>query len=603
MKRYISLFLVCVMLFVMLPISASASSLMKASGKIMDYIKSKEGCELTAYKLEGETYYTIGYGHYGPDVSKGQTITKAQADALFAQDLKNYEAAVNVYIDNYRISLNQNQFDALVSFTYNCGVEWVNNSWRIANYLKKGFKDSNGNPIADQEIADAFGVISNSGAGLLPGLIKRRIEEAKIFLYGDYAGTGSRDFIYTILDVNGGNLTNGNKVVIYTKNQPFGQIPKATKSGYYLSGWKTSGGTVYTNSSIAKANLELTAVWKSGTAPTSYAVTVNGGYGSGNNASGTKVCISPMPKDGYDFVGWDAIGITITKSDGYYYFTMPAKAVTVTAKYEKQITGYLLTVNNGTGTGRYEAGTKVYIDPLVRPGYCFVGWEASGVSILYDKSCGGYYITMPSKPITITAKYVEGCIYGEACPSAHFADVSPDYWGHEGIDFCMSNNTFTGTSATTFSPENPMTRGMVVTLLYRLAGKPSVSGYTNPYSDIDREYCRNAVLWAKHYNIAIDDGYGLFCPDKIVSRQEFATILIRYANYLGFDIDNYTYADLSRYTDAGDIIADYRQSMEWAVGMKIIIGMTDTTLEPDSGITRAQVATMILRFMQACVAV
>ena len=70
------------MLFTLVPITASASSTMKASGKIMDYIKEKEGCRLTAYQLSGEQYYTIGYGHYGPDVSKGQKITQAKADEL-----------------------------------------------------------------------------------------------------------------------------------------------------------------------------------------------------------------------------------------------------------------------------------------------------------------------------------------------------------------------------------------------------------------------------------------------------------------------------------------------------------------------------------------
>lgn len=604
MKRYISLFLVCVMLFTLVPITASASSTMKASGKIMDYIKEKEGCVLTAYQLAGEEYYTIGYGHYGPDVSAGMTISQAQADSMFAQDLKTYEAAVNVYIDNYNLTLNQNQFDALVSFTYNCGIYWVDNGWRLSRYLKNNFKDSDGKPIPDQEIADAFGVICSGGSGILTGLIKRRIEEAKIFLYGDYAGTGSRDFVYMLLNANGGNLTGGNRVAIYTKGQPYGAMPEATRSGYYLYGWKSDGGSTYYPSStaIAKYNLNLTAVWKEGTAPTRYLLTVNGGFGSGKYTAGTKVCISPAQKSGYDFTGWSASGVTISKSDGYYYFTMPSKSVTITAQFESQNAPKTLTVNNGSGSGKYASGTKVYVDPVTKPGYCFVGWKADGVTVTYDKSSGGYYIIMPSKAVTITAMYQEGCIYGTACPSAHFTDVSSDHWGHEGIDFCINNKLLVGTSSNTFNPEDPMTRGMVVTVLYRLAGKPSVKNISTPYSDVFNEYYRDAALWAHANHITADNSYGLFLGDEIVSREEFALMLMRYAgsDYLDYDVDNSTFADLSGYTDAGDISPDCRQAMSWAVDKRIIIGITSTTLEPTSGATRAQVSTMLLRFMQAC---
>lgn len=99
-----------------------------------EFLKSEEGCVLTAYKLEGETYYTIGYGHYGPDVYAGMTITQAQADELFRTDIKEFEGYVNDYAVS-KFSLNQNQFDALVSYCYNRGPgglqQLVNNSSTI----------------------------------------------------------------------------------------------------------------------------------------------------------------------------------------------------------------------------------------------------------------------------------------------------------------------------------------------------------------------------------------------------------------------------------------------------------------------------------------
>ena len=109
MKRCMSFILVLLLLFSLVPFSASAASSMKASGNIIAYIKEKEGCRLEAYKLQGEDYWTIGYGHSGPDVKQGDKLTQEEADKLFAQDLKKYEAAVNGYIDEYNLSFNQSK--------------------------------------------------------------------------------------------------------------------------------------------------------------------------------------------------------------------------------------------------------------------------------------------------------------------------------------------------------------------------------------------------------------------------------------------------------------------------------------------------------------
>ena len=92
---------------------------MKISQNGINLIKQFEGCRLTAYKpVPTEKYYTIGYGHYGADVAPGMKITQAQADAFLLSDLQKFENAVNAT----GLKLNQNQFDALVSFTYNCGA-------------------------------------------------------------------------------------------------------------------------------------------------------------------------------------------------------------------------------------------------------------------------------------------------------------------------------------------------------------------------------------------------------------------------------------------------------------------------------------------------
>lgn len=140
---------------------------MRTSKEGIELIKSFEGVRLTAYKaVPTEKYYTIGYGHYGMDVTKGMTITHAQAEAYLINDLKKFEKSVN----DLNMSLTQNQFDALVSFTYNCG----------AGNLKKLVKGRN-----TLAIADAMLLYTKSGGRELKGLVKRRKKERELFLKND----------------------------------------------------------------------------------------------------------------------------------------------------------------------------------------------------------------------------------------------------------------------------------------------------------------------------------------------------------------------------------------------------------------------------------
>ena len=129
-----------------------------------NFIKSFEGLRLKAYKVhEGEKYYTIGYGHYGPDVTKNMVITEGQANALFDHDIKKYVNAVN----NCKLAFtpNQNQFDALVSFCYNLGVNIMDDF--IA--------------MSSKQVANEMLLYVNSGGVRLEGLVKRRKAEVELF--------------------------------------------------------------------------------------------------------------------------------------------------------------------------------------------------------------------------------------------------------------------------------------------------------------------------------------------------------------------------------------------------------------------------------------
>lgn len=141
---------------------------MTINDKGIALIKSFEGLRLKAYKaLPSEKYFTIGYGHYGADVKEGQTITEAEAEALLRADLKKYEAKVNKYS---AYNWNDNEYSALVSFAYNIG--------NIDGLTKKGERSR-------EEIKKAWKSYCKAGGKEIPGLVRRREAELKLFNEGE----------------------------------------------------------------------------------------------------------------------------------------------------------------------------------------------------------------------------------------------------------------------------------------------------------------------------------------------------------------------------------------------------------------------------------
>jgi len=136
---------------------------------------------------------------------------------------------------------------------------------------------------------------------------------------------------------------------------------------------------------------------------------------------------------------------------------------------------------------------------------------------------------------------------------------------------------------------------MLVTVLYRMAGSPAVSGAA-AYSDVAADsYCANAVSWAGTKKIVNGFGDGSFAPDKAVTREQLAAIVYRYAQFRGLDVSST--AALTDFTDAADV-ADYAlPAMRWAVGTKLLQG-ADHALAPKDGAQRAQVAAILQRFAQ-----
>ena len=175
-----------------------------------------------------------------------------------------------------------------------------------------------------------------------------------------------------------------------------------------------------------------------------------------------------------------------------------------------------------------------------------------------------------------------------------FSDVAEGAWYYDAVKYVYEKGLFSGTSAETFTPSAPMTRAMLVTVLYRLAGSPAVSG-TGTFADVDSgKYYASAVLWANQNKIVNGTTATTFTPNSSITREQMAAILYRYAQYKGYDTAKT--ADLSAFADAGSISGYAQEAMRWANGSGLINGISAAVLNPAGTASRAQVASILMRF-------
>lgn len=174
-----------------------------------------------------------------------------------------------------------------------------------------------------------------------------------------------------------------------------------------------------------------------------------------------------------------------------------------------------------------------------------------------------------------------------------FDDVKKQNWYYDAVKFVYNADLFKGTSENLFAPNALMTRGMLVTVLYRLEGRPVISADTG-FTDVDSgAYYAKAVAWAKANGIVNGITSTTFAPNGSITREQIAAILYRYANYKKYDTT--ARISLNAYTDAGQISNYAREAMSWAVAAGLVNGRTVSTLVPQGTATRAEVATLLMR--------
>ena len=173
-----------------------------------------------------------------------------------------------------------------------------------------------------------------------------------------------------------------------------------------------------------------------------------------------------------------------------------------------------------------------------------------------------------------------------------FRDVAPGAWYEEAVQHVYEAGLMQGTSASAFSPGRTTTRGQIVTILHRLEGSPRAG--RPPFTDVAAgSYCAEAVAWAEQNAIVRGFGDGTFRPDRPITRQQLAAILLRYMEHRGEGTAGR--ADLSRFSDSA-AVADYaREAMAWAVSAGLLQGRANGTLDPAGSATRAQTAVILHR--------
>lgn len=262
---------------------------------------------------------------------------------------------------------------------------------------------------------------------------------------------------------------------------------------------------------------------------------------------------------------------------------------------------------NGEYPTTYTKGTVTVLPTNVtKPGYTFLGWFTAyigGVQVRQieatetgDKTFYAHWhkTVLPPPPVT------PGTPVTPARPAAPvglpFADVSSSDWFYNDVRYVYEKGIMDGTGADRFSPNAPLTRAMIVTILYRMAGSPSVSG-SSDFTDVAAgKWFAKAVAWAAANGIVNGYGSGLFGPNDPVTREQLAAILYRYAVYGGMTAVTLE-ENLGSFADTAQLSAYAIQAMNWAVGQGLING-SGSNLVPKAQATRAQVAAIIHRYLE-----
>ena len=323
-------------------------------------------------------------------------------------------------------------------------------------------------------------------------------------------------------------------------------------------------------------------------------------------ADGTEIALANAVKTAGTYtITWSNAGNT-TFPDGANYAIQKKTTGTLTVSNRSSggTTTYPVQVEENIQNGGVQVSPKnavpgalVTVTPQPAPGY-----ELATLSVLdqYGNEVdvnplgnGNYSFKMPRSGVKVEATFY--CTGSELCPTHHLADVLVKAWYHDAVDYVVEHGIMTGTSATTFEPNTTLSRAMVAQILYNLEGQPAVEGEST-FTDASTHWAVDAITWAQKTGVV--DGYenNTFRPNQAVTREELAQMLYNYAQYKKITLP--ALGDLSKFPDGDKVSPWARTAMKWATGLGVINGYEDSTLEPGGDSTRAQAASILMRFDQ-----
>ena len=177
-----------------------------------------------------------------------------------------------------------------------------------------------------------------------------------------------------------------------------------------------------------------------------------------------------------------------------------------------------------------------------------------------------------------------------------FTDVRTADWFYNDVLFVYENGLIRGTSDTLFSPHATTTRGMMATILWRMEGSPAPKGKT-AFTDVNTEkWYADAIAWTTENGLFAGYSQDLFGPDDAINREQLASIFYRYASYKGYDVT--AMGKLDTFKDASNVSNYAKTTVQWAVGSGLIKGKSGDLLDPQGTATRAEIATILHRFLE-----
>ena len=411
---------------------------------------------------------------------------------------------------------------------------------------------------------------------------------------------------YTITvktDGNGTASSSPAKAVVGTEIT----LTATPNKGYQFKEWQViSGGVTIKDDKflMPNDNVEVKAIFEKDAppAPTEFIVTFdgNGGTPSVGSMTTTNQKLSSLPsasRSKHSFDGWyteKSGGTKITTDTVFSANTTVYAHWTYTGGYNPPVT--YCTLRFETGGGRditsvrrtYNACIDLTKYVPTWRGYTFIGWYSD--RSLTNK-VSEVYLT---RDLTVYAgwRVDENPSTGEN----PFTDVSEKDWFFDDVLFVYDYGLMVGTGKTLFSPHETVTRGMMATILWRMEGSPIPKG-KNRFTDVEagKRYA-DAITWTAENGIFADYDKDRFKPDDPITREQLAAIFYRYADYKGYDLT--VKGNLDKFKDA-DKITDYaKTAMQWAVGSDLVKGKSGALLDPQDKATRAEIATMLHRFIE-----